>query len=275
MLTMTIQIVITLVGAALIILVVQSFLQRKKNRFLEQEIEELSKKHDQLLAEVLQPYHDSSDKLKLTRGKTKKRFEELSEGFFTILHAVKEAQQNLDGLRVTRASYGTIVAVLPRAKSQLDEEFEKLNKMKTELEQLEKEDTDVAILEKEERAQLEEIEKQLQAHVRKTDYPLNNLVQKLNYLKRELNEVLAEDLDSITAKHDLEHLQSDRIELEKRLTRLQALFREQRHLAAQFEGISAELPESYQRFLGALQAGEVDRAETHLKVVHEDIVKRV
>ncbi|MGN7311617.1 hypothetical protein ACTHQ4_11015 [Alkalicoccobacillus gibsonii] len=50
MLTMTIQIVITLVGAALIILVVQSFLQRKKNRFLEQEIEELSKKHDQLLA---------------------------------------------------------------------------------------------------------------------------------------------------------------------------------------------------------------------------------
>lgn len=257
MLTMTFQIVITLIGAALIVLVVQSFLQRKKNRYLQQEIEALSRKHDQLLAEVLQPYHDSSDKLKLTRGKTKKRFEELSEGFFSILHAVKEAQQNLDGLRVTRASYGTIVAVLPRAESQLDEEFEKLNKMKTELEQLEKEDTDVTFLEKEERAKLEEIEKQLQAHVRKTSYSLNNLVQKLNYLKRELDEVSAEDLDSITAKQDLEHLQNDRLELEKRLTRLQALLREQRHLSAQFEGTATDLPASYERFIASLQAGEV------------------
>ena len=274
MLVMFIQIVVTLVVFAVIILFIRHSLQNKRNRYLEQEVEEVSKKHDKLLAEVLQPYHDSSDKLKLSRGKTKERYEELSEGFFSILHNAKEAQQNLDGLRVTRASYGSVIAVLPRAKSQLEEEFEKLHKLKQELEDFDQEDTHIASLEKEETANIANIEKQLHSLANKMEYPLTNLVQKTKYLKRELEEISSqiEQLDSMSAKKDLEHLQNDRIELEDRINRLHTLLREQRDIDSQFElKEKSSLPDSYERFTLALKAGEVDRAEAYLKKVREEM----
>ncbi|MDQ0205292.1 hypothetical protein [Alkalicoccobacillus murimartini] len=264
MLVTFLQIAVTLVIAGLIVFIVKNTLQKKRNQHLEEEVEEVSKKHDQLLAAVLQPYHDSSDRIKLTRGKTRERYEEISEGFLSILHAAKEAQQNLDGLRVTRASYGSILAVLPRATAQLDDEFEKLNQFKKELEELEGEDQKVSSIQSDEKKHIQKIESDIVSLQEKTGYPLTNITQKSKYLKKQFEEITEQigQLDFVSGMEELERLKEARQDTVQRLTKLKELIRQSDLVLLESSNPATEDSE---RFLAALKAGEVDRADHYYK----------
>ncbi|TSB45811.1 hypothetical protein [Alkalicoccobacillus porphyridii] len=263
MLVTIIQVVVTIGVALFLIFFIRNMLQNKRNRHLEQEVRRLAKQHDQLLSEVLEPYHTSTDLIKLTRGETKERYEELSERFLVILNTAKEAQQNLEGLRITKDSYGSVLAVLPRAEQQLTEEFEKLSNATKQLQALNQEDKQVSAQMKEEKSKLEQLRVELQSLQQESGYSLQNLQQKFKHVSHEFSEVSeqVERLDFIAAVEELTQVKESIAETSERLNRMKQLLKKENEVAIHVKNEqNEELNHFFDKFKVALEAGEVDKA---------------
>ncbi len=228
-------------GVLLIGIVFALLLLRKRK--VGQQVTELLARQNQLLAEVLEPYNKSSNRLKMSKGATEEAFKSLTELFFTLLTGFQEREKELKAISVPLLKIGKIKQQLFMLEDETVKYEQELKKGKDQLEELLHKELNTSRTLEEIEQQLESINKGCQELQSEHSLSLNALALKLDHAKSQHEQAVKLDhsFDFLAANQRLSKLKEIVKETMDEKELLAELLQQQSGIAEQVEQKEAEL----------------------------------
>ncbi|MFA9558889.1 hypothetical protein ACERII_16385 [Evansella sp. AB-rgal1] len=286
---------LSIIGVMLLIVVIVYGLsvlsQRKKAKIRYTEILQSQKN---LLANVLEPYNKTNEKVQLCRGETRDIFEQLNDELLLLLNRVKEREKELERITIPK---GKFTAFFNKLKP--FEDVSKADKMELESLTLQVDEHVQKELETSRelsnlRNQMEQYDEQLRKLQTEEQRDFALLMKKKENVARKLNDTikLEDAFDFIAANNQLDKVATEVSSLKADIQLLQTLLEDDKQVTTNIEKKETEISSYIERerlslpdedpfafikdarlymdnFRGHLYAGEVNKAESVSKTIYD------
>lgn len=236
----------SLVGVILILLialVVGILFYLLKRIKVKRSLEELIERQKAMLARVLEPFNQASDRLKMSAGKTETMFKQLSDELLALLNRVKERESAIERLSVPYSGFAKFSASLRPFDEQSEHDEQQLGVLVTQLEQYLKTELETTRELEQLQKMLNQVEEKITELKANTSSSFQQFFEQVGAVSLQLKEAVAldESLDFLSANEKLPTLRQAITKQESDLQILMEIVAEKGELPVRIDGTEREV----------------------------------